>query len=927
MSFMARCGVIPASKPADPAAWSAALTRAQEESRAIARAHSRFIADHLGSGQQGTGLAAVGRAALAEYRPMVAEWRRKEGGHPRTVETYSRLAAGWATRARHEAKLLGQRPDRRVSYGLDILRGMFVAQAERAGKSPGARSMTDQAELFIRKASEVLATGTSYVADAELKGEGRYRPPAGLPPEMYPRLGWRPDRDGGWEPVTPGPPIGAAIIYDDQAEVKGGRRPHYDWRLLVAPVDLDKLTATAGTRASRDRVPLILSGGAVLRGKLVAASVLQHKDAVGQRTEVWGESGTHRYVLDLRKLIDGTLGHTNDEARGGPPAHQCGCLAHQIAAQSYALRHGLPAPPASAGDDVPELIAADTSASEPTSAPSADSGLKYTGGARHPCVVCGKPTDFIDAAGDSCCAACYDPADTERRRQAALDAATADAASADGGPAEGKPAEDAPAPTITGVGSCSRCGSPYIKTAEYGNLCDLCQRGGEGEGGSDDTSGGGNNDDDDDDGDGTSEPGGPESDEDSASPATGGLNAQITRAYRAPERRLAHGKQYAPRDKRVASLVSYLQKKVPEWRDVSWEEASAALDVIESVLPIEWPTKWSMTGIKVLLALETRPKSGPGGKGIRFPAENTEPIVYALDRCTDFNTVWPEALDDPGGVGWVVWCDMRRAYLNAMRDVEVGTGKPEMIASPSLRRLQCSPKGGLSLAYWPGYLQFDPRVALGPPFTNVKPGQYIPTQLAKLVQMRAELGLCDMPPVTSALLWPEKWTWLRPAADVIWDADVALSVRDDLPARIAHAVIKRTYKQMAGMLASGTQPGQKHANRTKWLRPEARHGVEGQFAFHKWYGLDRGTPGPVLDYAIDASFFLMPRPGDMSDPGSLPQGLNFGPHRGHWRMTGTGRADEDVVAAIERGNPAYILRAVRASCHRYDQRAAGKGDA
>jgi hypothetical protein len=308
VSPMGRTAAVAITNPADPDQWSKALTTVQEHSREIARAHSRFIVDHLAD------LETTGRAAFAEFRPVVAGWLREHGGHKRTVNTYARLAAGWALYARHEARLTGQDPGPREAHGLAVLRIMFVAQAARSGKTLGARPMTDQAELWVRTVASVLS-GALYVADPELGTDGLYQPPRGLSPADWPRLGWRPRPGQGalgpiWEPITAGPPIGAVLVHDQDAE---GRRPCFDMRLMVRPADFDRLTSIAAERASKGPVPLVLSGGPVLRDKLVAAGALHRKDAVNQEP-VWGESGKpRRFVVDLGPILAGTLGQGDAE--------------------------------------------------------------------------------------------------------------------------------------------------------------------------------------------------------------------------------------------------------------------------------------------------------------------------------------------------------------------------------------------------------------------------------------------------------------------------------------------------------------------------------------------------------------------------------------------------------------------------------------
>ncbi len=328
---MGRTAAVAITNPADPDQWSKALTTVQEHSREIARAHSRFIVDHLAD------LEATGRAAFAEFRPVVAGWLREHGGHKRTVNTYARLAAGWALYARHEARLTGQDPGPREAHGLAVLRAMFVAQAARSGKILGARPMTDQAELWVRSVSSVLS-GALYVADPELGPDGLYQPPRGLSPAEWPRLGWRPRPGQGalgpvWEPITAGPPVGAVLVRDPEA---AGRRPCFDMRLVVRPADFDRLTSVAADRASKGPVPLVLSGGPVLRDKLVAAGALHRKDPESQGP-IWGESGNQRrFVVDLGPILAGTLGQHDaeppptepdspaDPAEPGPAPDACG---------------------------------------------------------------------------------------------------------------------------------------------------------------------------------------------------------------------------------------------------------------------------------------------------------------------------------------------------------------------------------------------------------------------------------------------------------------------------------------------------------------------------------------------------------------------------------------------------------------------------
>src|SRR5208337_3812037 len=120
-----------------------------------------------------------------------------------------------------------------------------------------------------------------------------------------------------WEPVTAGPPVGAALVHDPET---GGRRPCYDMRLMLRPVDLDRMTSAAAGYAARGPVPLVLAGGPVLRDKLAAAGVLHRKDAVGQ-DPVWAEPGKpRRYVIDLGPILAGTLGQGGAEPPPVSPA-------------------------------------------------------------------------------------------------------------------------------------------------------------------------------------------------------------------------------------------------------------------------------------------------------------------------------------------------------------------------------------------------------------------------------------------------------------------------------------------------------------------------------------------------------------------------------------------------------------------------------
>lgn len=321
VSLMGRAAALSVANPSDTAAWSKNLGAVQDASRPIARAHSRFICDHL------EGLAETGRNAVGRYRPVVAGWQREHGGHKRTINTYARLAAGWVLYAEHAARLTGQDARARIGYGLRHLEDMFRAQAARSGKIPGARPVTDPAELFARMTADVLSGGPGalYLADAELDASGAYQPPRGLGPADWVRLGWRSRqvtagmgvREAVWEPLASGPPVGAVIVHDPAAE---GRRPRFGMRLLVTAAELDRLTAAAAARALSGPVPLTLSGGLVLRDRLVTAGMLHSAVAQKQRP-VWGKPVPRwRLVLDLAPVLAGTLGHDDPgpEPAGDP---------------------------------------------------------------------------------------------------------------------------------------------------------------------------------------------------------------------------------------------------------------------------------------------------------------------------------------------------------------------------------------------------------------------------------------------------------------------------------------------------------------------------------------------------------------------------------------------------------------------------------
>jgi hypothetical protein len=321
ISTMGRTGAADLENPADVDLWSAALTVLQEHSPEIARALSRFIADHLGRDME-----KVGAVTLAELRPVTDGWQRRYGGHKRPPDTYARLAAGWALLARHEARVNGEDPaDREAShreaYGLNVLMDMFAGQAARSGKVPGARNITDPAELWVRSVSKLLNVGDVYVTDSELTAAGQFQPPQRLSVADWGRLGWKSrtvsESDGSlaavWEPIRPGAPVGAVLVHDPEAR---GPKPCYGMRLMVLAPDFDPLTERAAKYA-KDFKGLSLTEGTSLRDKLVAAKVLHRKDAETQR-QVWDEAGQSRkYVVDLAPILAGTLQAQGDDPGQG----------------------------------------------------------------------------------------------------------------------------------------------------------------------------------------------------------------------------------------------------------------------------------------------------------------------------------------------------------------------------------------------------------------------------------------------------------------------------------------------------------------------------------------------------------------------------------------------------------------------------------
>ena len=329
---------------------------------------------------------------------------------------------------------------------------------------------------------------------------------------------------------------------------------------------------------------------------------------------------------------------------------------------------------------------------------------------------------------------------------------------------------------------------------------------------------------------------------------------------RPPEKTLAERREIYAADIREGDKVAG-----GDWAGADDDDLWQSLDLAETALKgfrITAPLRFEGINLyKYLRAHTGAPPVDPVGAASFMRELNTMKDGRS-GVCRNFSILDPGALDGQGD--GVTGADVNGQYLNALSVLLPEGGEPEPVRGPvTVEDLKMTATG----SQWrPGFARCADAdmSALPGPFAMVGPGQWMTTALLRLLYEWSAEGMCKMPVITDAWLWPRdpevSKNWCDPVRKWLVNARLSLIGRSDVPARIALAYIKAIPNVFVSMLAS--DPDNDGYNR-EMLRLEWRDMIAyGHALYSMWRGLITVRPRPFAVAYNDSAYFAVVSPGD-----------------------------------------------------------------